>query len=184
VSKRLITSWRISLPDHDYQSWIEQAVRKLGFCSNPTVALRRVKSEKRVAGCSKWLSSVAAAGVIFVLRVRRHMKRLVVSQSLIEVESLKELLSTDGILCTIRNQQGSSLAGEVPFVEVFPELWVVNDADVDRAKEILEGQASGDEVGRPMWICAGCGEKHVGLFTACWKCGRENDAKSDTRDGG
>jgi hypothetical protein len=32
------------------------------------------------------------------------MKRLFVSQSLVEVESLKELLSTDGILCTIRNQ--------------------------------------------------------------------------------
>ena len=79
----------------------------------------------------------------------KDMKRLFVSQSLIEIESLKELLSTDGILCTIRNQQGSSLAGEVPFVEVFPELWVVNDADFDRAKELLEEQGSGDEVERP-----------------------------------
>ena len=105
------------------------------------------------------------------------MKRLFVSQSLVEVESLKELLSTDGILCTMRNQQGSSLAGEVPFVEVFPELWVINDADFDRAKELLEEQGSGDEVEGPTWVCAGCGEKHVGLFTACWKCGHENDAK-------
>ena len=95
------------------------------------------------------------------------MKRLFVSQSLVEVESLKELLSTDGILCTIRNQQGSSLAGEVPFVEVFPELWVVHDADFDRAKELLEEQGSEDEVERPLWVCAGCGERHVGLFTAC-----------------
>ena len=111
------------------------------------------------------------------------MKRLFVSQSLVEVESLKEYLSADGILCTIRNQQGSSLAGEVPFVEVFPELWVVNDADFDRAKELLEEQGSGDEAERPMWVCAGCGEKHVGLFTACWKCGCENDAKSEPRTG-
>lgn len=111
------------------------------------------------------------------------MKRLFVSQRLVEVESLKELLSTDGILCTIRNQHGSSLAGEVPFVEVFPELWVVNDADFDRAKEFLEKQGSGDEVEPPMWVCAGCGEQHVGLFTACWKCGHENDAKSETRAG-
>jgi putative signal transducing protein len=111
------------------------------------------------------------------------MKRLFVSQSLVEVESLKELLSTDGILCTIRNQQGSSLAGEVPFVEVFPELWVINDADLGRAKELLEEQGSGDEVERPTWVCAGCGERHVGLFTACWKCGRENDTKSEARTG-
>lgn len=106
------------------------------------------------------------------------MKRLVVSQSLVEVESLKEFLSADGILCTIRNQQGSSLAGEVPFVEVFPELWVVNDADFDRAKELLEEQGSGDEVERPTWACAGCGEKLVGLFTACWKCGQKQDSNS------
>jgi hypothetical protein len=111
------------------------------------------------------------------------MKRLFVSQSLVEVESLKELLSTDGILCTIRNQQGSTLAGEVPFVEVFPELWVINDADFDRAKELLEEQGGGDEVERPTWVCAGCGERHVGLFTACWKCGCEIDAKSGARAG-
>jgi hypothetical protein len=111
------------------------------------------------------------------------MKRLFVSQSLVEVESLKELLSTDGILCTIRNQQGSSLAGEVPFVEVFPELWVINDADFDRAKELLEEQGSEDEVERPTWVCAGCGERHGALFTACWKCGHENDAKSEARTG-
>lgn len=96
---------------------------------------------------------------------------------------LKELLDNVGILCTIRNQQGSSLAGEVPFVEVFPELWVVNDADLDRAKELLEAQANGDEVERPIWVCAGCGERHVGLFTACRKCGRENDARSEARAG-
>jgi Putative prokaryotic signal transducing protein len=111
------------------------------------------------------------------------MKRVFVSQSLVEVESLKELLSTDGILCTIRNQQGSSLAGEVPFVEVFPELWVVNDADFDRAKVLLEEQASGDEVERPLWVCVGCGEEHIGLFTACWKCGRENDARPGVNKG-
>ena len=111
------------------------------------------------------------------------MKRLLVSQSLVEVESLKELLSTDGILCTIRNQQGSSLAGEVPFVEVFPELWVINDADFDRAKELLEEQGGGDEVEQPTWVCAGCGERHVGLFTACWKCGHENDEKPEPRTG-
>ena len=111
------------------------------------------------------------------------MKRLFVSQSLVEVESLKEFLSTDGILCTIRNQQGSSLAGEVPFVEVFPELWVINDVDFGRAKELLEKQGSGDEGERPIWVCAGCGERHDGLFTACWKCGHENNAKSEARPG-
>ena len=103
------------------------------------------------------------------------MKRLFVSQSLVEVESLKELLSTDGILCTIRNQQGSSLAGEVPFVEVFPELWVVSDADFDRAKELLKDREVEIEVERRhVGFAPDVGSGTLVTFTACWKCGRES----------
>ncbi len=107
------------------------------------------------------------------------MKRLFVSQSLVEVESLKELLEKSGIACTIKNQQGSSLAGEVPFTEVFPELWVINNADLDRAKDLLEEQANDKEANSLVWRCAGCGEQHVGQFTACWKCGRDRDSGAD-----
>lgn len=107
------------------------------------------------------------------------MKRLFVSQSLVEVESFKELLEKSGITCTIKNQQASSLAGEVPFTEVFPELWVINDADLDRAKEFLEGQRSNKEADSPAWRCVGCGERHVGQFTACWKCGKERNSSAD-----
>ena len=42
------------------------------------------------------------------------------SQILVEAESLKEILEQAEISCTVKNQQGSSLAGEVPFAEVFP----------------------------------------------------------------
>ncbi len=48
------------------------------------------------------------------------MLKIFVSQILVEVESLKEILEQAGIPCTVKNQQGSSLAGEVPFAEVFP----------------------------------------------------------------
>ena len=108
------------------------------------------------------------------------MKKLFVSQSLVEVESLKDILDKTGIPCAIKNQQGSSLAGAVPFVEVFPELWVLNDADLDRAKEFLEGQGSNKEADSPAWRCTGCGEQHVGQFTVCWKCGKERNSSSDS----
>lgn len=55
---------------------------------------------------------------------------------------------------------------------------MVKDADYDRAKDLLEEQASDNEVDSPVWVCSGCGEKHIGLFTACWKCGRERGSAS------
>jgi len=100
------------------------------------------------------------------------MQKLFVSQMLVEVESLKDVLEQEGILCTIKNQQGSSLAGEVPFAEVFPELWVVNNDDFSKAQEFLEhwGDAQPAEV--TDWTCLSCGEFHEKDFTTCWKCGK------------
>ena len=101
------------------------------------------------------------------------MMKLFVSQSLVEVETRKEVLDQAGILCTIKNQQGSSLAGEVPFAEVFPELWVLHDLDYPKAKELLETWAKEAPMGGSEWQCAKCGEHHTREFTTCWKCGSE-----------
>jgi hypothetical protein len=106
------------------------------------------------------------------------MKQLFVAQSLVEVESLKELLGEAGILCTIKNQQTSTLAGAVPFAEVFPELWVLRDEDFDQAKVLMEDRPKTLELTKPPWTCARCGESHTDEFTACWKCGRRNDSDS------
>jgi hypothetical protein len=78
----------------------------------------------------------------------------------------------------VKNQQGSTLAGEVPFIEVFPELWIVKNEDHDRAKELMSAWAKAEEKPSADWTCSECGEKHSGGFTACWKCGREKGSKS------
>ena len=72
------------------------------------------------------------------------MKKLYVSQSLIDVESRKELLDQAEIPCMIKNQRSAMLGGEVPFVEVFPELWVLQDDDLERAQQFLEDQEGAD----------------------------------------
>ena len=106
------------------------------------------------------------------------MLKLYVSNSLIEVEARKEILDQEGILCTVKNQQGSSLAGEVPFAEVFPELWVINDDDFPRAKEILEKWDELSSQQMAGWTCQGCHEQLDGEFTTCWKCGAEKGSSS------
>ncbi|MBS0180783.1 MAG: DUF2007 domain-containing protein [Nitrospira sp.] len=111
------------------------------------------------------------------------MKKLFVSQNLVEVESLKELLENNGIVCMIKNQRASSLAGEVPFAEVFPELWVINDEDIDRARDLMEEQVTVKDANGAVWRCLGCGERHIGTFSACWKCGREREVGSEVSQG-
>jgi hypothetical protein len=106
------------------------------------------------------------------------VRKFFVSQSLVEVELLKELLEQAGILCTIKNQQASTLAGAVPFAEVFPELWVLRDEDYDQAKMLLEDRPKDLEPAQRPWTCAGCGESHTDEFTACWKCGWKKDSNS------
>ena len=106
------------------------------------------------------------------------MKKVFTSQDLVEVEMLKEGLEDAGIPCTIKNQRTAGLAGVVPFTEVFPELWVLNDEDYDRAKELLEVPKTGIDATQTAWTCSGCGETHSNEFMACWKCGWERGSKS------
>jgi len=105
------------------------------------------------------------------------MKKLYVSQSLIDVESRKELLDQAEVLCTIKNQRSAMLGGEVPFVEVFPELWVLHDKDFERAQQLLQDWEEAQPLETTSWTCAGCGEVHQKEFTTCWKCGHERSSE-------
>ncbi len=101
------------------------------------------------------------------------MKKIYVSMSLPEVESLKSVMEQSGIPCTIKNQQTAGLAGEVPFVEVFPELWVLKDEDSPKAIDILENWSKAKPHQEKEWICQKCGETIEKEFTACWNCGAD-----------
>ena len=103
------------------------------------------------------------------------MKKLYVSQSLIDVESRKELLDQAEIPCMIKNQRSAMLGGEVPFVEVFPELWVLQDKDLERAQQFLKDWEEAKPVETTEWTCANCGETHQKEFTTCWKCNQERE---------
>ncbi len=103
------------------------------------------------------------------------MKKLYVSQSLIDVESRKELLDQAEIGCMIKNQRSAMLWGEVPFVEVFPELWVLQDEDWERAQQFLQDWEEAKPLTTTSWTCANCGEIHQKEFTTCWKCNQERD---------
>ena len=97
------------------------------------------------------------------------------SQSLIDVESRKELLDQAEIPCMIKNQRSHMLGGEVPFVEVFPELWVLQDEDCERALKLLNDWEQAQPIETTSWTCTSCREILQKEFTTCWKCGQERN---------
>lgn len=101
-----------------------------------------------------------------------QMKKVFVSQNLIEVEMRKERLEQAGIRCMIKNQRLSGLAGEIPFADIFPEIWVLQDEDSDRARQLLEEGLVALPSNQDLWVCTRCGERHESQFAECWKCGQ------------
>ncbi len=99
------------------------------------------------------------------------MIKLFTSQNLPEVELCRLMLEEQGIACTIRNQYASIARGEIPFTDTWPELWVLNDAEADKARALLDAQPAADK--GEDWTCPECGERIEAQFTSCWNCSGE-----------
>ena len=92
----------------------------------------------------------------------------------------QSVLESDGIATFMKNQFGTSGAGELPFIEVVPQLWVLNESDAGRAKELIrELHEPENQVSMQAWDCPVCGTAQEAAFTHCWKCSasRVNDPR-------
>jgi len=108
------------------------------------------------------------------------MKKVFVSRNIAEVGLLKSLLEEEGIVGFIKNEHLFMTAGEVPFTEVYPELWVSDD-DTARAEQLVSRwHEKPPEYSEP-WTCANCGEENEGQFGECWNCGKPIDESGDTQ---
>lgn len=99
------------------------------------------------------------------------MKKLTSAASLITISHYRNLLASEGIPVFIRNEYLGSIVGEMPFQEVWPELWVRNDLDYDRALQLLDQANLASESPESPWRCDQCGTENEGQFAACWHCG-------------
>jgi hypothetical protein len=104
------------------------------------------------------------------------MKRVFSSLNLIEINHLKNLLEAAGVHCTLRNQFLTGIAGEVPFDQCAAQLWVLDDAQLWLAEEVMRDWRRARFARGPAWSCPECGEAHEGQFSQCWKCGAEKAA--------
>lgn len=96
------------------------------------------------------------------------MKKLTSAETLLTINHYKNFLASEGIPTQVRNQHLGSIMGEMPVFETWPQLWVINDLDYDRALQLIE--AVDDESPAESWKCEKCGEENEGQFGACWNC--------------
>ncbi len=87
------------------------------------------------------------------------------------VGQMQSLLESNGIGTFLKNQFGFGGTGELPFLETMPQLFVLSEKDVERARTLIAEHDPRAEAGEP-WTCAECGEENDGHFSACWNCGK------------
>lgn len=93
------------------------------------------------------------------------MKKMLTSQNVTLVSFYQSILESNGIKTFIKNYYLSSGVGDLPANAVFPELWILEDDQYQAAKALLLAEKESP------WQCH-CGEKILGQFAQCWKCGK------------
>jgi hypothetical protein len=66
------------------------------------------------------------------------MKEIYTSSNSTYCWLLKGILESEGIDCEIKNDNLGQIAGVIPFDQTWPKLYVVNDADINKAEKIIE----------------------------------------------
>jgi hypothetical protein len=105
------------------------------------------------------------------------MKLLLASRTHGDLERIRDVLESAGIQCLIRGEMLTGLAGDAPPPDCIPEIWVMDDAQLDEARQILASLLSEPVSTGPAWKCPRCGESLEPQFDSCWRCGSPRDEK-------
>jgi hypothetical protein len=98
------------------------------------------------------------------------MRKIYSAESIVEISHLRNILESTGIRCLVRNDRLSGAVGEIPFVECWPELWLLDERDALRAKGVLDAEFARQARPGKNWTCETCGETIEGQFAECWRC--------------
>jgi hypothetical protein len=105
------------------------------------------------------------------------MKKVFCAKDPLMIGHLRNVLDTFGIKCVTKNLDLSTAAGELPLIDCWLELWVVEDEKSAKAKAILKKTLAPLASVKNPWLCGACGEQIEGQFSECWKCGRDRSGK-------
>ncbi|KPK38429.1 MAG: hypothetical protein AMJ69_08415 [Gammaproteobacteria bacterium SG8_47] len=98
------------------------------------------------------------------------MYKLYEAADLHEAQLVLDLLTRHDIAARLLNTYAHGALGELPFTHAYPEIWLVNEADVSQARTLVyafEHRSATQE----QWRCSHCGEANPDSFELCWHCG-------------
>lgn len=98
------------------------------------------------------------------------MKRVYTSMDPLMVEQVRAALDAAGIESVVEHGDLRPLAGIVPVVECWPEVWVMHDQQAAKAEALVEKTTAAAPVQIAPWRCSRCGQLLEGQFTSCWNC--------------
>ncbi len=71
------------------------------------------------------------------------MKLVFTAATVTEVHLVRGILESEGIEVMIKNEHLAGLAGEIPFFNAWPEVWVVRDEEAGHAERLLKQYRQG-----------------------------------------
>jgi hypothetical protein len=95
------------------------------------------------------------------------MPRLIQAPNLFIATLWADALTHEGIEASVQRQFLSGVAGELPPDQCWPEVWIKQAEQEDRARELLHQL---QHTPQRRWQCS-CGELVEGGFEQCWSCG-------------
>ena len=96
------------------------------------------------------------------------MKLLIQAPNVALATLLTDLLQQAGVDAMVQRAFTSSIAGEIPPDQALPEVWVLDDSQLEHARLTLDQLR---HLPWRHWACHGCGELVDGPFEQCWNCG-------------
>ena len=99
------------------------------------------------------------------------MRKVYSSDNGVIIGHVRQMLENNAVRCIVRNDFLIGGAGELPVNETWPEIWVIDDRDFDRARTLVDAVVATANASEPRWRCASCAERIEGQFTDCWRCG-------------
>jgi hypothetical protein len=65
------------------------------------------------------------------------VKRVFTAPTITEAFLIQGVLQSEGIEAIVKNEHLSGLAGEVPFMDAWPEVWILDEEESEHAEAII-----------------------------------------------
>ncbi|MCW8091761.1 putative signal transducing protein [Alteromonas sp. ASW11-130] len=103
------------------------------------------------------------------------MKKLFSSDDRFLVQQVRSELEALDIPYLMKNEFTSGAMGELPWQDVMPEIWLIDEEWEPKARELVfalveHTKPGEDKVCAQLWRCPHCQEMNEPEFDVCWQC--------------